>query len=77
MQAATTFRHSLRAAMHREGVSQRQLAEMAKTSYPGINRILQGKQTPTIDLADRLADALGIPLATLLEKNSRRMAKTA
>lgn len=77
MQAAQTFRERLRDAMNSAGVSQRELAERAKTSYPGINRILQGKQAPTLDLADRLADAVGMPLSALLEKSSRRMSKSA
>jgi transcriptional regulator with XRE-family HTH domain len=77
VQAANTFRHQLREAMQRAGISQRQLAEKAETSYSGINRILQGHQAPTLELADRLADALGIPLISLLEKNSRRVAKSA
>lgn len=72
MQAANTFRERLREAMNRAGISQRELAERADTGYPGINRILQGKQTPTIELADRLADAVGVPLSDLLGKKSRR-----
>lgn len=77
MQAADTFRNNLRHIMEVRGVSQRDLALRAQTSYSGINRILQGKQTPTIDLADRLADSLEIPLSVLLEKKSKRAAKSA
>lgn len=72
MQATRTFREKLRAAMRQRGVTQRELAERAETSYPGINRILQGKQAPTLELADRLADSLGIPLAELIGTKSRR-----
>lgn len=72
MQAAITFRARLREAMVAAGISQRELAERVGTGYSGVNRILQGKQTPTLDVADRLADAVGIPLPKLLEKNSRR-----
>jgi len=74
VQAADTFRDNLRHIMEVRGVSQRELALRANTSHPGINRILQGKQTPTIDLADRLADALEIPLSALLQKKSRKAA---
>ncbi len=77
MQAADTFRDNLRRVMRLRGISQRDLAIRAKTSYPGINRILQGKQTPTIELADRLADSLEIPLSSLLKKNLRQVAKSA
>lgn len=72
MQATDTFRLKLREAMEKIGISQRELAERAHTAHPGINRILQGKQVPTLDLADRIADAVGIPLHELLGKNSRK-----
>lgn len=74
MQASANFRERLREAMKHRGVSQRELAERAHTSYAGINRILQGRQVPTIELADRLSDAVGVPLAKLLEKKSREVA---
>jgi len=77
LQATAKFRERLRNEMHLQGVSQRELAKRADTSYPGINRILQGKQDPTLELADRLADALGIELAKLLEKSSGKRKKTA
>lgn len=66
MHASKTFRQKLRDAMERKGLTQRELAKNAATSHPGINRILQGKQTPTLELADRLADAVGVPLRDLL-----------
>lgn len=71
MQATRMFRERLREAMERAGLTQRDLAKKVGAGYPGINRILQGKQNPTIEMADRLADAVGIPLPRLLEKNSR------
>jgi transcriptional regulator with XRE-family HTH domain len=66
MQAAKTFRLRLREAMEIKQISQRKLAEKAKTGYSGINRILQGEQTPTLEVADRLADAVGVRLVDLL-----------
>lgn len=74
VQASANFRDRLREAMKKRGVSQRELAERARTSYAGINRILQGRQVPTIELADRLSDAVGVPLSKLLEKKSREVA---
>lgn len=68
MQATKRFRERLREAMDRAGLTQRELAVKTKTGYPGINRILQGKQTPTIELADRLADAIGVPLSELFSE---------
>jgi transcriptional regulator with XRE-family HTH domain len=66
MQAAKTFRRRLREAMEEKDISQRELAKRAKTGYSGINRILQGDQTPTLEVADRLADAVGMSLVDLL-----------
>jgi len=66
MQAPATFRKKLRAEMKKRGISQRAIAETAGTGYPNVNRVLCGKQTPTLDLADRLADAVGKTLAELL-----------
>lgn len=71
MQASKTFRERLREAMDRAGLTQRDLAKKVGAGYPGINRVLQGKQNPTIEMADKLADAVGIPLSKLLENNSR------
>ena len=66
MQAAETFRRRLRETMDRKKISQRRLAQKAETGYSGINRILQGEQTPTLEVADRLADAVGVSLVSLL-----------
>jgi transcriptional regulator with XRE-family HTH domain len=69
MQALPTFRQNLRLAMKLRGLSQRDVAAKAKTAHPAVNRILQGKQQPTLDLADRLADAVGMSLHELLRKS--------
>jgi ribosome-binding protein aMBF1 (putative translation factor) len=71
MQAAKTFRRRLRKAMEENNISQRELAKRAKTGYSGINRILQGEQTPTLEVADRLADAVGKTLTELLPKKNK------
>jgi ribosome-binding protein aMBF1 (putative translation factor) len=74
VQATNTFRENLRQAMATRGISQRELAEKAGTGYPNLNRVLSGKQNVTLELADRLADALNLTLTELLGKKSRRKA---
>ena len=74
VQATNTFRENLREAMDARGISQRDLAEKAGTGYPNLNRVLTGKQNVTLELADRLADALDLTLTELLGKKSRRKA---
>lgn len=72
MQATNTFRDNLRSLMDSREISQRELAKKAGTGYPNLNRVLQGKQNVTLELADRIADALDISLTELLAKKSRR-----
>lgn len=66
VQAFSTFSRNLRRVMEKRGLSQREIAERAGTKHPNVNRILSGKQVPTLELADRLADAAGVPLSELL-----------
>lgn len=63
--APRLFAVNLRRAMKRAKLSQRAVAERAGTKHPNVNRILGGKQTPGLELAGRLADAAGVPLADL------------
>lgn len=74
MQATNTFRDNLRTVMESRDISQRELAQKAGTGYPNLNRVLQGKQNVTLELADRIADALDISLTELLSKKIRRKA---
>lgn len=40
----------------------RELAEKANMGYPYVYRLLKGEHSPTMDRAQKLADALGISL---------------
>jgi transcriptional regulator with XRE-family HTH domain len=66
MQAVENFRSNVRAALAYSGWSQDSLATETELSRPFVNRILQGKQEPSLAVCDRIADALHVPLATLL-----------
>ena len=72
MDSLQHFRDNVKAAMQERGMSYRALAEAAGMGYPFINRIVTGKANPSIDVADKLADALGIPLSDLLVDSKRR-----
>jgi transcriptional regulator with XRE-family HTH domain len=56
------------------GWSQRQLAERAAMTQPGVARFEAGGTTPTIPVLQRLADALGLRLTVTLEQGERRSA---
>ena len=74
----TRLRHELAEAIRsrREelGWSQRQLAERAGMTQPGIARIEAGGTTPTLPLLERLASALGLTLTISLAPGGRRSA---
>ena len=56
------------------GWSQRQLAERAGMTQPGVARFEAGGTTPTLPLLERLADALGLRLTVTLGPEQRQTA---
>ena len=66
MQAVKNFRINVRVAMARAKLSQGALAEKAEVSRPYLNRILKEKQDPSLDVCDRIADALKMPIGDLV-----------
>jgi HTH-type transcriptional regulator / antitoxin HipB len=64
----------VRARREELGWSQRQLAERAGMTQPGVARFEAGGTTPTLPLLERLADALGMTLTVSLAPGGRRSA---
>lgn len=65
---------AIRARREELGWSQRQLAERAAITQPGVARFEAGGTTPTLPLLERLADALGLALTVSLSPPERRSA---
>jgi len=65
---------AIRARREELGWSQRQLAERAGMTQPGVARFEAGGTTPTLPLLERLATALGLTLNVSLEPAGRRSA---
>jgi len=62
-----TFAERLKATRKQRGVSKNQLAGLAKVGRGHLNQIEEGRiKNPTVEVAQRLAGALGVPLADLL-----------
>jgi transcriptional regulator with XRE-family HTH domain len=61
------FRTNVSRIMSERGLSYRDAAELAGMGYPFLHRIMTGKANPSIEVADKLADALGVKLTDLLE----------
>lgn len=66
VQAEKNFRTNLRNVMAKLQLSQRDLAEKAGSGQTFINRVLNGKSSPSIEFADRIADAVGVSLESLI-----------
>lgn len=62
----------LRAAVIRarmqHGMTQKQIAQRAGTKQSAISRFEKGKNSPTIDFAQRLARAVGVRIVVMEEK---------
>lgn len=61
----------VRARREELGWSQRQLADRARMTQPGVARFEAGGTTPTLPLLERLAAALGLRLNVSLEPDRR------
>ena len=68
MQASQNFAQNLRAVMEARNISQREMAEMCGVTYAYVNRILLQKQNPSINVCDKIADALDMDLSELLSQ---------
>ena len=60
---------NLKIARVKKGLTQRQLAELVGTSSATINRIETGKQVLKVDMLNKLANVLEIPVNELLDNN--------
>ena len=58
---------NLKVARKKKGLTQKKLAELVGVSVATINRIETGKQILKIDMLNKLANVLEIPVNELLE----------
>lgn len=63
------FAKNLRAARRQKGLSQEELAHRADLDRTYISSLERNVYNPTIDVVARLADALEIEAASLLQKS--------
>ena len=60
------FQNRLRRAMTQKGLTQVELAKLAKVSQNSISKWLNGESCPSIDKAKALAKALGLTVGDLI-----------
>jgi transcriptional regulator with XRE-family HTH domain len=66
--AKDNFRTNLRTVIEDRRISQRRLAESADVSLTYVSEILTGRSCPTVDIAERLAQAVELDLQDLFEE---------
>lgn len=71
---ADRFGVEVRSRREGQGLSQEHLAELADVDRTYVSMIERGKRNPTLEVAERIAAALGMKLSELIkraEKSSR------
>jgi len=77
-ESMTAFQNYLVSFFTRPGApSQGEIAERAGITRENLNRILRGKQRPSLDKAEAIALATGTTLGKILKKSEKRSLVTA
>lgn len=66
----TILSENIKTLRKKLGWSQEQLAEKTGVSAPYITQIEVGKRTPSLDIVEKLASALGVEYKTLFETSA-------
>lgn len=69
------FARVLKRHRAKKGLSQEALAEAAGVHHTYVGLVERGKRNPTLDVADRLAHALGKNLSALVVEAEREISK--
>ncbi len=70
MNAVKNFRDNVRREYKHRGIRQDALAVQAGITSTALNRILMGHSIPQLDTCEAIANALEIPLESLLSENA-------
>lgn len=68
LEARSAFGENLRVHRERAGLSQERLSALARLHRTEISLIERGRRDPRLSTVVRLADALGVPAASLLDE---------
>lgn len=64
----TAFGRAIKALRVERGISQEELADLANIQRPTLSSIETGASDPRLGTVFKLAEALGLPVGTLLER---------
>lgn len=63
------FARNLGKRMKACGMTQSEVAKLARTPRPNVSRILHGRENVTLERAERIASAVGCTLAELISED--------
>lgn len=66
MDTTARFRINVNRSMKTQNVSQVELAKRTGVTRPHLNRVLNGVNLPSLELAAKIAEAIGVPLSDLV-----------
>jgi transcriptional regulator with XRE-family HTH domain len=65
------FGQVIRVVREQQGISQEKLAELAEIDRTYVSMIERGKRRPTLEIADRIANALSMRLSEVIRRAER------
>jgi transcriptional regulator with XRE-family HTH domain len=65
------FGQVIKDVREKQGMSQEKLAELAEIDRTYVSMIERGKRHPTLEVASRIADALGMKLSEVIRGTER------
>ena len=65
---STKFGRAVRSTREKQGLSQEKLAELAEVDRTYVSMIERSKRQPTLEVAQRIADALNVRLSEIIRR---------
>jgi transcriptional regulator with XRE-family HTH domain len=77
MDAMTTFCNNVMALLNKRGWTIQELADKCELDRSNLSKVLRAKEGCTLVRAEKIADALGVPLSLLVDKSAKFLAKVS
>lgn len=74
---AKGFGENLKKEMRAQGIERKQMVERVHISLSALASYIRGENVPPLDVAERLADTLGVSVDYLLGKTSQKEVQTS
>jgi transcriptional regulator with XRE-family HTH domain len=77
MDAMTTFCNNVMSVLSKKGWTIQDLADKCGLDRSNLSKVLRAKEGCTLLRAEKIADALGVPLSTLVDKSAKFFSKVS